>query len=158
MQTVMWLKQVSPRGWALISKAEGFTCYIFLLDECFYIFYITIKTTFIPDCWEGRKWLRRYKRWCQNKDGKTSGNRGKHFMELPLQKRKKKQVGVFSVFAFIYLSFCLFSVALFYENSSKFVPLGIITNYWVSLEQQVGFWAWKLWNRCGLQFPFCVGS
>lgn len=157
MQTVMWLKQVSPRGRALISKAEGFICYIFLLDECFYIFYITIKTTFIPDGWERRKWLRHYKRWCQNKDEKTSRNWGKHFMELPLKKRKK-QVGVFSVFAFNYLSFCLFSVALFYENPSKFVPLGIITNYWVSLEQQVGFWAWELWNRCGLQFPICVGS
>lgn len=28
---------------------------------------------------------------------------------------------------------------LFYENPSKFVPLSIITNYWVSLEQQVEF-------------------
>ena len=152
----MWLKQVSPRGQALISKAEGFICYIFLLDECFYIFYVTVKTAFIPNCWEGRMWLRGYKRWWQNRDEKASGNWGKHFMELAL--KKKKKVDVFSVFAFIYLSFCLFSVVLFYENPSKFVPLGIITNYWVSLEQQVGFWAWKLWNRCGLWFPLCVGS
>ena len=64
---------------------------------------------------------------------------GKTFHGITPTKKKKKQVGIFSVFAFIYLSFCLFSVALFYENSSKFVPLGIITNYWVSLEQQVGF-------------------
>ena len=155
-RAVMGLKQVSPRRQALVSKAEGFICCIFLLDECFHIFYITVKTTFIPDCWEGRKWLRRYKRRCQNRDEKTFGNRGKHFMELPLKKRKKTSWCLFCLC--FYLSFCLFSVMLFYENPSKFVPLTIITNYWVSLEQQVGFWAWKLWNGCRLQFPLYVGS
>ena len=126
----MWLKQVSPRGQALISKAKGFICYIFLLDECFYIFYITVKTAFIPNCWEGRMWLRRYKRWCQNRDEKTSGNQEKHFMELPL-KKKEKSWCLFCLCFYLFKFLSLFCCVVFMRTHQRLFP-------WASL-QIIGF-------------------